>query len=93
MPTLGSFDVIVATNTTSAISTIVGVPVTIPNTEISNGIPAQVTVTASIIPSIMKHSGLYSFKMSRISLTAGGQPYVQLTGLESFVTPATQYIK
>lgn len=90
-PTSSAFTVYAATNTTNLIAASVGEPVTIPNNNIADGSTAQVTVTATVGPSNITHSGQYGFVVGSTTWTVGSNTITQTYGLDDFKTPATSY--
>ncbi len=60
--------------------------VTIPNNDIADGSTADVTVTASVNPSVALTNGLYNAAITSIAWNAGNGTTTQTYGLEDFKT-------
>lgn len=60
--------------------------VTIPNNDIADGSTAQVTVTASVNPSVALTNGLYNAALTSIDWNAGNGTTTQAYGLDDFKT-------
>lgn len=85
--TTGAEFVVVFSNGTAYTATSKSV-VTIPNNDIADGSTADVTVTASVNPSVALTNGLYNAAITSIAWNAGNGTTTQTYGLEDFKTSA-----